>query len=423
MRASLIVLVLALPASASAQAPPDGLYEDFASIFMQPSVPLTSTPTALPRWVDVRTTGSITTVTFEPEARVVWRITWGAHGPDEKVTLVDGAEWTRSAYTYDAGGHLASKHVTGSGVEGGVTYAYTTDASGEIRTRTATLSATMSDGSVRTTAEAVEVVRSRVGVVVTLRRAGIRVRRDRYDAQQRLIETRLYDEHGREAGRLTYVRDASGAVTSVERRVGSHRGVADLAHPDLTLTQPEVAAIASTAVIEEHEVRLLLGAADSTESRWSGAMRRITSDYSPNACWMNQVSGFVFDATGLLTSGWSGCICGYCVDASAAIDSDDAARAIATQRHFALGPWVRLDGALDVTAEHEVMTPDGPRAVGTLHAGDVVLTADGLQHVLASVDPLPESGPRLGVNLETSDGLFRAGGLLFRSEAPRACAP
>lgn len=418
---ALLVVLLATPASAGAQSgvtPPDGLYEDFPSIFMEPSVPLLATPTLLVRWVDVRTSAGITTVTFEPDARVVWRITWGPHGPDEKITLVDGEEWTRSRFVYDASGHLESKRVTGHGAEGGLVYAYETDArTGEIRTRTSTATTVA-----RPSVERVLVTRTAHDVTVTLSRDGTAQRRDRYDAQHRLLETRFFDAHGTESARLSYVRDARGALRSVRRRLGPHRGATDPRHPDTTLSSSDVAALAS-APIELHEARLLLGAPTLSTDEGRGVARAIRTDFAPSACWLDQISGLTFDATGLLGQATVGCICGFCVAASVPLGAGETERADGVETHWTAGPWVRLDGAIDVTADHELVTPRGARAAGDLAAGDVVTAADGSAHVLRSVERVAGEALRLGVNLTTPDGVFAAGGLRFVSETARACVP
>lgn len=134
-------------------------------------------------------------------------------------------------------------------------------------------------------------------------------------------------------------------------------------------------------------------------------------------CWLNQPSTLTFDAAGLLTGVQQSCICGFCVDAALAPSAPDV---LATDRHWTRGPWVRLDGAVDVTADHRVMTPDGPRPAGALSAGDRVLSANGAPRVLRSVERL-SGAERLGVNLRTRSGTFAAGGLLFESEQPRPC--
>lgn len=424
LTATLVLLAsLALPATARAQPgpPPDGLYEDFPSMFLAPGAPLTAPSTLLPRWVDVRTRGRVTTVTFEPDERVVWRITWGPHGPTRKTTLVDGAVWTRSRFAYDAAGHLATKEVSGPGAAGGLTFTYTTDATtGEVRTRSATLPATYPSSST-TVAERVEVTRSPAGVTVTVTRDGHTARRDRYDPDLRLLESRFFDVRGTETARLTYARDASGGLRRIRRRIGHHGHAVDPTHPDPTVTSSDVQALAFCPV-EHHEALLLLGAPTTATDEGRGARREIHTDFAPDTCWMNATSGLDFDATGLLVQRTVGCICGFCV-AAAAIDPDDAASALGVARHWTHGPWVRIDGTVEVTIEHALVTPSGPRAAGTLAPGDVVLAADGTPHVVVSVELLPDDGARLGVNLTTEDGTFAAGGLLFVSETARACEP
>lgn len=415
---ALLCSIPAMPATAQLAAPADGLYEDFPSIFMQASGPLASAPTLLVRWVDVRTRAGVTTVTFEPDARVTWRITWGPHGPREKVTLVDGREWTRSRFVYDAAGHLSGKHVTGHGAEGGLTYAYETDAvTGELRARTATLHLQRGD-----VVERVELARGATDVTVTVLRDGLATRRDRFDAQRRLLETRFFDAHGHEAARLRYVRNADGSLRTVRRRLGPHRGAADPMHRDLTLTSSDVQSLVASP-IEHHEALLLLGSPGVSSDEGRGPARRISTDFADDACWMNQTSGIDFDPTGLIAGRSVGCICGYCVAASLPRDDQDTASALGVQEHWTRGPWIRIDGAIDVTADHELVTPEGPRAAGVLRVGDVVTASDGSPHEIRSLELLPEDTLRLGVNVMTERGTFAAGGLLFVSETARLCAP
>ncbi len=406
------VLVLAAPAAAQLGPPTDGLYEDFPSIFMQASGPLAAPPSALPRWVDVRTEGGVTTVTFEPEARVAWRIAWGPNGPAEKLTLVDGEQWTRSVFGYDASGHLATKHVTGAGAGAGLTYAYRTDATGRILSRTTTLATGV--------VEQLDLTYRARGTTVTLTHGGIVTRSDRYDAQRRLAETRLFDAHGVVAARLAYVRSADGSLRSIRRRLGRHHGLADPGHVDPSIDAGDVSRIAQTP-IERHEALLLLGAPMHATDTERGVARHITVDYA-SGCWLNQTSGLSFDAAGSLTGGATGCICGFCV-ASSAIDPGERARATSSEEHWTAGPWVRIDG-VDVTADHALVTPQGPRTAGSLRVGDVVTGADGAPRALRSVEPVRDDGAlRLGVNLETPDHAFSAGGLRFVTETASTCAP
>lgn len=420
---ALALIVLALPAGAWAQdaptsaAPPaDGLYEDFSSFAMQPSVPRVASPATLSRWVDVHTSGRVTTVTFEPDGRVVWRITWGPHGPERKVTLVDGVVWTRSRFHYDAAGHLATKVVHGPGAGSGITYTYTTDpSSGQILGRSATLAGPNGTSVLET----MDVTRTSRGTLVTIRRDGHPARSDRWDAHGRLMESRFFDGSGTEAGRLRYERDAQGLLVRIRRRVGAHRGIADPTHPDTTLSSSDVAALAA-APLEHHEALLLLGAPTTSSEEGRGVARVLHTDFAPDACWMNETSGLQFDAAGLLVRGTVGCICGFCVDASL-VDRREAAQALGIGMHWTRGPWVRIDGAIDVTIEHELVTPDGPRAAGSLAPGDVVTAADGSPHTIVSVELLPDEGLRLGENLTGADGTFAAGGLRFVSETTTRC--
>jgi YD repeat-containing protein len=424
VRASVIafVLVLLLAATASAQteaapAPPaDGLYEDFSSIFMEAVGPLAAPPTVIPRWVSVATRAGVTTVTFEPERRVVWHITWGAHGPTEKVTLVDGVEWTRSRFSYDASGHLARKEVSGPGAPGGLSYAYETDDAGAVLARTATLPHRV-DGPA--TAERVEVHRGPHGALVSTTHDGAVVRVDRYDASHRLLETRWSDAHGAEVARLRYRRDRHGALASVVRRIGPHRGPADFAHPLDGITSFDVASVRGLPM-ERHEAWLLLGLPTHATDEERGTGRRVHDDFAPDACWLNQPSMLQFDPALSLEQVSAGCICGFCV-AIDAIDPSERDAALGRAHHYTRGPWVRLDAGLAVplviTAEHEVATPDGWRRADALVAGDRVLGADGTVLTLREVSALDDT-PRLGASLRTERGAFSAAGILVRSEAP-----
>ncbi|MEI8259500.1 MAG: hypothetical protein WCJ30_27860, partial [Deltaproteobacteria bacterium] len=182
--------------------------------------------------------------------------------------------------------------------------------------------------------------------------------------------------------------------------------------------RPEYLAVFRHSLVEIGEVELALGAPSHTTDEHRGVERHITVDYAPR-CWMNGVSGFEFDATGLLVAPYAACICGFCVAAEIPATAPDIT---AVDLHWTSGPWVRLDGAVDVTADHRVMTPAGPRPAGVLRAGDVVLGADGALRVLRSVEPLSSRPPRLGRNLRTTHGVFEAGGIQFESEAPRECS-
>jgi hypothetical protein len=115
---------------------------------------------------------------------------------------------------------------------------------------------------------------------------------------------------------------------------------------------------------------------------------------------MNQTSRIEYDAADLAEQGDGSCVCGFCVAMAAPPVGGDV---LGTDEHWTTGPWLRIDGAVDVTADHRLLTPSGPRAAGALDAGD-------------------DGAPRLGVNVRTRSGAFDAGGLRFESEAGRACA-
>src|SRR5688500_10768970 len=119
MRALLIAMVWMIPVFARAQTTlPDGLYEAWSALAMEPVGPLSGPPPHLERWIEVHTESSVTTVTFEPERRVQWTITLGANGPIEKRIEVDGESYATSRFEYDAAGHLARKTVFGPAVTG-----------------------------------------------------------------------------------------------------------------------------------------------------------------------------------------------------------------------------------------------------------------------------------------------------------------
>lgn len=172
--------------------------------------------------------------------------------------------------------------------------------------------------------------------------------------------------------------------------------------------------------LERHEALLFLGAPIHSTAEGRGSRRETHDDWAQE-CWMNLTSGIDFDAAGRSSDDSVGCICGFCVDAS--LDATADGELLAVDLHWTAGPWVRLDGTVDVTADHPVMTPDGPVPAGELSAGDVVLGEDGTARALVSVERLPAGELRLGCNLRTESGVFSAGGLLFASEEPRACGP
>jgi hypothetical protein len=156
----------------------------------------------------------------------------------------------------------------------------------------------------------------------------------------------------------------------------------------------------------------LLGSPQSESDTGHGAARRIVQQFG-EPCWLNELSALEYDATGLLVSAYQACICGYCVDASLPVE---AAAVEGVDLHWTRGPWLRLDDEVDVTVDHTVATPLGPRRADALRPGDVILTSHGALRVLRSVRPLPLGPERLGRNVRTASGFFGAGGIRFASE-------
>ncbi|MCB9735347.1 MAG: hypothetical protein H6745_22395 [Deltaproteobacteria bacterium] len=388
---------------------PTGHYEDFAWHLGVPAGPLSAAgEKLLPRWLDVTTTGSVSSVVAMPEGRVRWELTYGPQGLAEKVETVDGELFVRATYAYDDGGRLVGKEATGPGAgDGGrTTFTYRNDASGRVVERR----------SSQPWDPVLTYHRTARDVTIDWAIGGKRVRSDVFDTSGRRVLTRFLREQKPRV--LTYLRSA-GALVAVTR-IGLARpnaGAATFDGPPIDLDPEDVNAVALLS--ERHEVLLMLGAPRTASDSGKGAQRRILAEYGDDTCWLNQVSGFTFTADGTYTDGRVGCMCGLCVDAALPLAGDGVE---AVDEHWTAGPWVRLDGAVDVTADHRVITPSGPRPAGELRAGDVVVGADGAPRVLRSVEALPLGPPRLGVNLETRAGAFSAGGFLFESEVLSGCA-
>jgi hypothetical protein len=414
-----LALFVLWPAGASAQPAttpvPSGLYDGFSWLELVPTGSLSGPPTAIPRWLSVSTAGRVSMVTFEPERRVTWRLVYGPHGLSEKRTDVDGVEVHRSTFEYDASGHLERKRVTGALVPSAVEVRYRTNAHGEIVERTERRTDPWTGAATTITSEVRRVGRG--DRVVTTRVNGVLARRDRFDDAGRIVRTELHSRDGRAAS-LSYVRGRHGALLGVRRRLHGREAIADFRRPAPGIG-PEDLMLLTGAWAERHEVLLLLGAPVTSSDAGRGAGRKIRDEYT-SGCWLNQPSGFDSDATELVERSRTSCICGFCVDADlpgAMDDERDEVRAI--DLHFTRGPWVRIDGVA-VTIDHELATPGGFVAAGELRAGDVVTAADGSPHRIERVEPLPDEARR-GRNVRTTSGTFTAGGLLFRSEEPRAC--
>ncbi len=412
--------------------PPSGLYETWSPVRMAPVGPLATPPTVLPRWLSVLTTGSQCVITFEPDRRVVWRVTYGPHGATEKRTEVDGALFSRTTFDFDAAGHLERKTVDGPGiVDGPWVSTYATDpATGRVLGRRERLVLRHSWGSrnlPRPTADSRWEVTWAANGAATTRHfiAGNLVRADTYDTDGRTLQTEFHAAPStgvrirpppHDSIILRYLRNSGGTLLSVERDVFGHRAPASATTVDPAIRSEHLVAFRHS-LVEQFEVTLALGAAVHASDQHRGAARTLTLDYAPG-CWMNGVSGFEFDATGLLVSTYAGCICGFCVSADLEVHAPDVT---GVDLHWTTGPWIRLDGAVDVTADHNVMTPGGPRAAGVLRTGDTVLTADGGTRALRAVERLATGTMRLGRNVRTAAGVFEAGGIVFESETPRAC--
>jgi hypothetical protein len=220
---------------------------------------------------------------------------------------------------------------------------------------------------------------------------------------------------GREGGfgglAVLYQRDAAGALLGVARRMDGVETPGPLPRPDGKVTSLHLDQL--PPFVERHEVLLLLGPAFTHSVDGKGLRRRITDSYAGEDCWLDKTSTVEYDATGLIAKAYVTCICGFCVAAPEPLLGEEV---LGADEHWTAGPWVRLDGRLEVTSEHRLMTPGGPVAAGALRAGDEVLRADGGVHTLRSVELLPPGPPRLGRNLRTASGAFVAGGLLFESE-------
>lgn len=417
--------ILVASLSAFAQPPADGAYEAWSSLRMTAVGPLAGSPPDLPEWIEVRTAQGVTSVTFVPDRRVVWRITWGPEGPTEKRVEVDGELFARVRYDYDTQGRLTRKTVEGPAApDGPRVYDYVLDAQGRPIERRLSGTAPRLWGSRNLPPAAqVEVQSIAYGprsVVVRTSVAGREVRRDEYDPQGRLLGTRFgADDSPRSSHELRYVRGPGGALVRVERRLAGSRLARTTPNRRDRSISPETFAPLHGAPIERREARMLLGAPASIHDELRGAARRATDDWS-DGCWLNQPSAIEWDAANLAVGTSTPCICGFCVDAELPVEVEQA-EVLGTDLHYTTGPWVRLDGAIDVTADHRVITPRGPVAAGELRAGDSVLASDGSVRVLRSVERLLEPRERLGRNVRTRSGVFGAAGLLFESEPLSRC--
>ncbi len=414
--------IVLVPSLGEAQVPfAAGRYERWSSLFEIPSPSLAAAPstTLLPEWVDVRVRGDTAIVTFEPDRRVVWRIAYGPDGATSKRVLVDGVEVLHAVYERDSRGFVTRKRVTGSLVPGGLDFTYTTDTLGRVTRRVRTLA----DGRV----ERLEVAWAMdASAVATTFLADVARRRDRFDSSGRLLETTLSWESViaasqprqviRDEHRLVYRRDGRGNLVRVVRFLRGRRAIAAPAARDTSVTAEDLRVLAE-GVVDRSEVRLLFGSPVTGVDRQRGAARELHDSYA-DGCWMNETDILHYDASGLYTRGGTGCICGLCVEASQAYDASDA---LGTELHWRRGPWLRLNGELVITGDHELATPGGPRRADTLRVGDLVSGADGQPLAITSVEALDDA-VRLGRNVETEGGTFTVGRFVVVSEPyPMAC--
>ena len=427
MTRSLVLAVLVaatlLPATAwphGAILPEPGLYEAFSPVLGRPVGPVDKdTAAKLPRYLAVETKEGATQVTFQPGGRVRWLIHYSRYGMVTKQTFVDGRLWTRSEFDWNDG-YLEEKRVTGPGAGGGLRYTYTHERDDKLRVRRLQRGAALEyDEEVRvhhlSDADFQPQVRREI------HRDGVLRRVDLYDAQDRPLKTIVGRLSGDAVASMTlyYVRGRQGRLERVERQWGEgKRRPAAHGTRDETVTSRLLTLIGPW--IERHELRMLLGEPVRHSTDTSGEWPRTTDDYSPN-CWLHEPNMLHYDAADLLTGTGQSCICGFCVDAALDVAGEDV---LGRDEHYSRGPWIRLDGAVDVTADHEVMTPTGPRPAAELHAGDEVLAADGGRRRLRTVEALGHSTEeRFSLNLRTRSGTFTAGGFVFRSESPRPCPP
>lgn len=397
-----------------------GLYEGYSPILHAPYGPLDErTARTLPRWIEVTSKGETSQVVFLPERRVVWQLTYGPDGLIEKKVTVGGSPWTESRFRYEQGA-LVEKSVTGTGIGGARAYQYVKDADGRIKERRGPISRSPFYGS-DPKQDRVLFNWDAAGVTLDFVLGTLVVRRDRYDRAGRLVRTDVGLPATEPKGRLSliYQRDASGRLSGVQRQwFAAPARPARADRRDPAVTWEHLGAI--PPVVERSEVLLLLGQPER-HSRDAGSSDNGIRDQYSKDCWMNKISEITYDSAEMISSYGQTCICGLCVAAESNPRVPAGAELLGSDEHWRDGIWLRLDERVDVTPDHRVMTPSGPRLASELRAGDLVLTEDGTSRPLRSVRSLPAGPARLGVNLRTSSGRFAAGGLLFESEIPRLC--
>ncbi len=440
--------VSANPHPVQTTAPTSGLYEQYCPLLRAPCVKLDPAWTQkLPRWLEVKTTGNLSEVTFQPHGKIRWKLEYGPRGLVRKTTLVEGEVWTRSEFGYDARGHLQRKTVVGPGAafsppespfwDAGLPpslpstklmFVYQTDKVGRVLSRAQTFPGKAKQRTIRWEVK----YKSKGGAIAVWKNPrGKVVRRDQFDANGYLTRTEFSTErevHTRASNTefvsktktfsaaLVYKRTKRGDLKSIHWHLGSRKGNALPIRRDPKITTHDLYRVVGS-VIERHEVLLLLGE-PVTHSIDEQGKSRTTYDSYTKDCWMDEISAFTYDAADLLRRGSDPCICGFCVDAALSVEATDVN---GVDLHWTEGEWVRFDHEVDVTADHFVFTPDGPRAAGELVAGDIVLDALGQPRILRSVQRLQYGTERLGRNVRTKAGYFAAGNILFQSEQGQEC--
>lgn len=376
-----------------------------------PAAPLDPGDTAkLPTWLSVETTGRQSVVTLEPERYVKWTLRYGPHGLTDKVVTVGGAPWTHSRFRYSATGHLSDKTVTGPGLqhlEGkSAGTVYRTDSRRRIVERFA---AAGQDPSLR-------LRHSTSGVTVEHRVGDRVVRRDRYDRAGRRLRIDVGDAEP--SIRVRFLRDAKGRLKRVTRRISKKSVKASWDAPESWVRPEHLRRIPT--LTSRGDVLLLLGAPHRHSVSLSDGIQHTEDDYA-EVCWINDANTLVYDAAGVFKDTGTSCICGFCVAAEQVAIGPEAT---AWDIHWRNTTWVRLSTALgevDVTADHRVITPSGPRPAGALRVGDLARTAGGPPTALLAIEVLAVEGLKAGANVQTPSGTFAAGGLLYESEQPRVC--
>ena len=250
------------------------------------------------------------------------------------------------------------------------------------------------------------------------------MRRDTVDARARKISTELHSwSTGDDKLTLSFVRDDAGALQEIRRQRGAGpETVADTTTQDPTVTPADLQRVPPWT--PRRDVLLALGAPKNHTDERLGVARWISDSWlSCGSGSPGSATSVDYDAEGRVTGYRSDCPYiedWYCVSAGVSLSAEAV---IGTDEHWTAGPWVRLDGELDVTAEHRLITPGGPRPAGELAPGDAVLAADGSVRTLRSVEILPPGPERLGVNLRTESGTFGAAGFLLESEPLCPCCP